>query len=156
MSTTLEAELLQAAEDADASAIAYAVYAGKVHDAPRKRAVFEERAARLRQRAAWVRELGAKATKADCLGCCACDDLRTIRALTGPIPATTPLPVPACGATYCSDGNAGGHGGAEFSECGRPRGHEGPTGDLPGTRERKRRPQPGDGPVTAPTERKEP
>ena len=42
---------------------------------------------RLRQRAAWVRELEAKATKADCLGCCACDDLRTIRALTGPIPA---------------------------------------------------------------------
>lgn len=44
-------------------------------------------------------------------------------------------PTPAtCGMTYCSDGNAGGHGGVEFSACSRPRGHEGALGDVPGTK----------------------
>ena len=84
---------------------------------------------------------------AECV-CVTCEDVR--KAIPAAETAPTPLPVPACGAIYCSDGNAGGHGGVEFSECGRPRGHEGLSGDIPGTKCR-RRPQPGDGPVTAPT-----
>ena len=45
-------------------------------------------AARLRQRAAWVRELGAKVGMGSAgLGGC---DSWTFRALTGPIPAATP------------------------------------------------------------------
>jgi hypothetical protein len=43
-------------------------------------------------------------------------------------------PREVCGETYCSDGNAGGHSGAEFSACGRPRGHNGPRGDVPDTK----------------------
>jgi hypothetical protein len=39
-----------------------------------------------------------------------------------------------CGMTYCSDGNASGHSGVEFSACGRPKDHEGPRGDIRGTR----------------------
>jgi hypothetical protein len=43
-------------------------------------------------------------------------------------------PTKICGLTYCSDGNAGGHAGAEFTTCGRPFDHEGPRGDIPGTK----------------------
>lgn len=43
-------------------------------------------------------------------------------------------PQEVCGQTYCSDGNAGGHSGAEFSACGRPRDHDGPRGDVTGTK----------------------
>jgi hypothetical protein len=45
-------------------------------------------------------------------------------------PSTTEV----CGMTYCSDGNASGHNGAEFSTCGRPRGHEDSTGDRLGSK----------------------
>ena len=88
MSTTLIEELEQAAKDADASAIAYAVYAGKVHDAPRKRAVFEEHAARLRQRAAWVRELESELQHSQDTGnAFAGICLVQVKRLTGPIPS---------------------------------------------------------------------
>jgi hypothetical protein len=102
MTTTLEQELLQAADDATASALAYATFLGKVSNGVAKQAVFEARASRLRQRAAWVRELERQAA-ADVQ---AFAMRGAIRALTGPIPSETAPAAPKEGTGGATAGEA--------------------------------------------------
>ena len=96
MTTTLEQELLQAAEDYEDRA-RVAGDPGWIHVR-----IYRERAARLRQRAAWVRELLAGPRGA----------LSIAQQLTGPdIPETAPAaPKEGTGERCGACGSSGGHG----------------------------------------------